>query len=215
MHKKTINKIFEILSKKKPNPTTELEYTNDYTLLIAVVLSAQTTDINVNKATKTLFQNIITPSQMLELGEESLKKYIKSIGLYNSKAKNIILLSKQLIEKHNSKVPNNFKDLTALPGVGSKTARVVLNTLFRKPYVAVDTHVFRVSRRIGLAKGDTVQKVETELEQKIPPQWILDAHHWIILHGRYICKARKPLCDKCPISKYCEFYNKTLTDPYE
>ena len=212
MQKKTINKIFETLSKKNPHPTTELESVNGYTLLVAVVLSAQSTDVNVNKATKDLFKKIQTPEAMLKLGEEQLKHYIKSIGLFNSKAKNIILLSKALVEKYKSTVPDKFENLIKLPGVGSKTARVVLNTLYKQPYVAVDTHVFRVSRRIGLTKGNNVQKVEAELEKKIPPQWILDAHHWIILHGRYICKARKPLCEECPISEYCEFFSKnTLT----
>lgn len=208
MQKKTINKIFETLSKKTPHPTTELESVNGYTLLVAVVLSAQSTDVNVNKATKDLFKKIQTPEAMLKLGEEQLKQYIKSIGLFNSKAKNIILLSKALVEKYKSTVPDKFENLIKLPGVGSKTARVVLNTLYKQPYVAVDTHVFRVSRRIGLAKGDNVQKVEAELEKKIPPQWILDAHHWIILHGRYICKARKPLCEECLISEYCKFFSK-------
>lgn len=169
MQKKTINKIFETLSKKNPHPTTELESVNGYTLLVAVVLSAQSTDVNVNKATKDLFKKIQTPEAMIELGEEQLKQYVKSIGLFNSKAKNIILLSKDLVEKHHSKVPDKFDDLVKLPGVGSKTTRVVLNTLYKQPYVAVDTHVFRVSRRIGLAKGDNVQKVEAELEKKIPP----------------------------------------------
>jgi endonuclease-3 len=206
MQQKTINKIFEILAAKNPSPTTELEYINGYTLLVAVVLSAQTTDVNVNKATKSLFQEIHTPEDMITLGEEKLKEYIKSIGLFNAKAKNIILLSKKLIELYHSQVPNNFEDLTSLPGVGSKTARVILNTLFKQPYIAVDTHVFRVSRRIGLATSTTVTGVETELEKTIPKKWILDAHHWIILHGRYICKAKKPTCETCPISEYCKFY---------
>ncbi len=210
MQKKTINKIFETLSKKNPHPTTELESVNGYTLLVAVVLSAQSTDVNVNKATKDLFKKIQTPETMLKLGEERLKQYIKSIGLFNSKAKNIILLSNDLIEKHNATVPDKFEDLIKLPGVGSKTARVVLNTLYKQPYIAVDTHVFRVSRRIGIATSESVLGVETELENKIPSQWILDAHHWLILHGRYICKARKPLCEQCPIMEYCKFANKNI-----
>lgn len=208
MQQKTINKIFEILAKNNPSPTTELEYINGYTLLVAVVLSAQTTDVNVNKATKALFKKIQTPEEMVKLGEEKLKEYIRSIGLFNTKATNIILLSKKLIELYHSQVPNNFTDLTSLPGVGSKTARVILNTLFKQPYIAVDTHVFRVSRRIGLAISNTVREVEAELEKTIPTKWILDAHHWLILHGRYICKAKKTACETCPISEYCEFYKQ-------
>ncbi|MBP9792126.1 MAG: endonuclease III [Rickettsiales bacterium] len=208
MQQKTINKIFEILATKNPSPTTELVYTNGYTLLVAVVLSAQTTDVNVNKATKALFQQIHTPEEMVRLGEEKLKEYIKSIGLFNAKSKNIILLSKKLIELHHSQVPNNLEDLTSLPGVGSKTARVILNTLFKQPYIAVDTHVFRVSKRIGLATSNVVTGVETELEKTIPTKWILDAHHWLILHGRYTCKAKKPACKICTISEYCQFYKQ-------
>ena len=208
MDKKTINKIFEILERHNPSPTTELKYTNHYTLLVAVVLSAQTTDVNVNKATKDLFHHINTPESMVALGEEKLKQYIRSIGLFNSKARNVISLSKLLIEKYNSQIPDNLKDLIALPGVGSKTARVILNTLFKKPYIAVDTHVFRVSKRIGLSTSNTVMGVETELEQNIPKKWLLNAHHWLILHGRYTCKARQPLCDKCSISEYCNFFRQ-------
>jgi endonuclease-3 len=206
MNPRTINKIFEIFNSLNNKPETELKFTNDYTFLVAVVLSARTTDAQVNKATKSLFEVIKTPSDMLKLGEERLKYYIKSIGLYITKARNIISLSKLLINNHNSKVPSTFEALTALPGVGSKTARVILNSLFHEPRIAVDTHVFRVSRRLGLTKQDTITKVEADLEKVIPKKWKPKAHHWLVLHGRYICKARVPLCHKCPISKCCEYF---------
>lgn len=206
MQAQIVNKIFEILSKNNENPKTELVYKNDFTLLVAVILSAQATDISVNLATKSLFEIYDTPEQILNLGEEGLKKYIKSIGLFNSKAKNIIALCKILISDHQSSVPNSFEELVKLPGVGRKTANVVLNCLFGLPTMAVDTHVFRVAKRIGLAKGNSPEAVEKELLQIIDGKWQGHAHHWLILHGRYICKARKPDCDICPIKEYCEYY---------
>ncbi|MCZ6886534.1 MAG: endonuclease III [Rickettsia endosymbiont of Ixodes persulcatus] len=206
MQAQIVNKIFEILSKNNPNPKTELIYKNDFTLLVAVILSAQATDISVNLATKSLFEIYDTPKKILELSEEELKKYIKSIGLFNSKAKNIIALCKILIDEYDGSVPNSFKELVKLPGVGRKTANVVLNCLFSMPTMAVDTHVFRVAKRIRLAKGGTPEVVEKELLRIIDEKWLTHAHHWLILHGRYICKARKPDCDICPIKKYCEYY---------
>lgn len=208
MDKKTITKIFETFHKENQTPAIELKYINAYTLLVAVVLSAQSTDVNVNKATEDLFKIVKTPEDMLKLGEEKLKHYIKSIGLFNNKAKNIMLLSDVLIKKYNSTVPQNIKDLMSLPGVGSKSARVVLNTIYKQPYMAVDTHVFRVSRRIGISDSDNVTGVEQDLEKNIPEKWHLYAHHWLVLHGRYVCKARKPLCEECIISKYCDFFKE-------
>lgn len=208
MDKATIDKIFSIFSKQNPNPETELEYVNNFTLLVAVVLSAQATDVGVNKATKKLFEVATTPEQMLALGEQGIKNYIKTIGLYNSKAKNIIQLCRQLIEKHNSVVPSDFKSLNALAGVGIKTANVVLNCAFGEPTIAVDTHVFRVSNRIGLVKTKNPDKTGDVLVKVIPNKWLTHAHHWLILHGRYVCKARKPLCASCPIYQYCKFKDK-------
>lgn len=209
MDKPTIDKIFTILSKESPHPKTELEYTNNYTLLVAVVLSAQATDKGVNKATKALFQRIDSPEKMLNLGLDSLKQYIKTIGLYNAKAKNIITLSQQLIARHNSIVPDDFAKLKALAGVGSKTAKVILNCAFGHPTIAVDTHVFRVSNRIGFVKTKTPEKTEEALLKAIPQRWHMHAHHWLILLGRYVCKARKPECYACPISDLCNYENKT------
>ncbi len=210
MNKKKIDQIFEIWSKNNPHPETELNFVNNYTLLVAVVLSAQSTDIGVNKATKALFKKVDTPEKMLELGETKLKKHINTIGLYNSKAANVIGLSKQLIEKHNSEVPENFDALRKLPGVGQKTANVVLNCAFGHPTIAVDTHVFRVSNRIGFVKTKTPEKTEAALLKKIPKTWQTHAHHWLILHGRYICKARKPECEKCNIKEFCEYKEKLI-----
>ena len=207
---KDINQIFEILSAKNPEPKTELEFANNYTLAVAVILSAQATDVGVNKATKPLFKIVKTPEEMLSLGEKGLKEYVKSIGLYNTKAKNIILMSHALIEKHNSKIPENFDDLILLPGIGRKTANVILNCAFGKPTIAVDTHVFRTAQRIGLSKGKTPDKVEDDLVKKIPIKWKTHAHHWLILLGRYICKARKPDCQKCSITHLCKFYKKLM-----
>ncbi|HJD62921.1 MAG TPA: endonuclease III [Rickettsia endosymbiont of Degeeriella rufa] len=209
MQAEIVNKIFEVFSKNNENPKTELVYKNDFTLLVAVILSAQATDVSVNLATKSLFETYDTPEKILGLGEEGLKKYIKSIGLFNSKAKNIIALCQILISTYDSKVPNNFEELVKLPGVGRKNANVVLNCLFGLPTMAVDTHVFRVAKRIGLAKGNTPEAVEKELLQIIDEKWLSHAHHWLILHGRYICKARKPDCEICPIKKYCEYYKLT------
>jgi endonuclease-3 len=209
MKKEVINEIFKIWHEENPEPKTELNFVNNYTLLVAVVLSAQSTDIGVNKATKKLFEKAKTPEEMMELGEAELKKYISTIGLFNNKAKNIIKLSKELIQKHNSQVPNNFQKLLALSGVGQKTANVVLNCAFQIPTIAVDTHVFRVSNRIGFVKEKTPEKCEEALMKKIPKTWQNHAHHWLILHGRYICKARKPECQKCKIIDFCQFKEKT------
>lgn len=201
-----IDQIFEILQSHNPSPKTELEYNNNFTLLVAVILSAQATDISVNKATKELFKICNTPEKILKLGEEGLKPYIKTIGLYNAKAKNIIALCQVLINNHTSLVPDNFDDLIKLPGVGRKTANVVLNCAFGHHTMAVDTHVFRVSKRLGFAKGMTPEAVELELLQNIPERWLKFAHHWLILHGRYICKAKRPDCTNCPVNQYCEYY---------
>ena len=210
MLKKSINQIFEIWQKNNPQPKTELEFTNNFTLLVAVVLSAQSTDVGVNKATKNLFKIANTPQKMLDLGEEKLKKYISTIGLYNNKAKNIIILSEQLIKLHNSEVPNDFESLRNLAGVGQKTANVVLNCAFGKPTIAVDTHVFRVANRIGLVDEPNPEKTEESLLKKIPKKFLYYAHHWMILHGRYTCIARKPNCKNCQIEKFCKFDQKIL-----
>ena len=210
MLKKSINQIFEIWQKNNPQPKTELEFTNNFTLLVAVVLSAQSTDIGVNKATKNLFKIADNPQKMLDLGEEKLKKYISTIGLYNNKAKNIIILSEQLIKFHNSEVPNDFESLRNLAGVGQKTANVVLNCAFGKPTIAVDTHVFRVANRIGLVDEPNPEKTEESLLKKIPKKFLYYAHHWMILHGRYTCIARKPNCKNCQIEKFCKFDQKIL-----
>lgn len=207
MDKTTINKIFSIFQQQNPEPKTELEFINHYTLLVAVVLSAQSTDVGVNKATKKLFAIAGTPEKMLELGEENLKKYINTIGLYNNKAKNVIALSKILVEKFNSEVPENLEVLQSLPGVGRKTANVVLNCAFGHPTIGVDTHVFRVSNRIGLVSEKDVLKTELALLKNIPQKWQQHAHHWLILHGRYICTAKKPKCEICPINQYCQYAN--------
>jgi endonuclease-3 len=209
MNKTTINKIFSIFASQNPSPQTELQFTNNYTLLVAVVLSAQSTDIGVNKATKRLFEVANSPEKMVKLGEENLKKYINTIGLYNGKAKNIIALSKILIEKFNSQVPEDLEILQTLPGVGRKTANVVLNCAFGHSTIAVDTHVFRVSNRIGLVDEKDVLKTELALLKNIPRKWQQHAHHWLILHGRYVCVARKPKCFECKINQLCQFKNKT------
>jgi len=206
-----IEKIFCNFQKANPNPQTELNYNNNFTLLVAVVLSAQSTDVGVNKATKELFKIANTPQKMLDLGEEKLKKYISTIGLFNGKAKNIILLSRQLIELHNSEVPRDFFALKKLAGVGQKTANVVLNCAFGEPTIAVDTHVFRVSNRLGLVKEKTPEKTETALLKIIPKKYLPYAHHWLILHGRYVCKARSPDCQNCQIEKFCNFNKKIIS----
>jgi endonuclease III len=204
MDKKLIDKIFTIWCEKNPHPKTELNFINHYTLLVAVVLSAQSTDVGVNKATAKLFEVADTPEKMLKLGEKNLKKYINTIGLYNGKATNIIKLSQDLIDKFNSKVPEDFEALRSLAGVGQKTANVVLNCAFGHPTIAVDTHVFRLANRIGFVSETTPEKTEISLLKNIPKKWQNHAHHWMILHGRYVCKARKPECKKCEISKFCQ-----------
>jgi endonuclease-3 len=209
MNLQKIRKIFLCFQKGNPCPTTELHYHNDFELLIAVILSAQATDVSVNKATQKLFQAANTPDAMLKLGETRLKEYIKTIGLFNTKAKNIIQACKILVEKHGSCLPENRKDLEELPGVGRKTANVILNTCFGEPVIAVDTHIFRVANRTGLAKGRTPLEVEKKLLKVIPFEFIHDAHHWLVLHGRYTCIARKPLCSQCLIREWCEFPEKT------
>jgi len=206
---------FARLKKHPLEPKTELQYVNPYTLLVAVVLSAQATDKGVNKATAPLFKTVKTPEQMVALGEEGLTQHIKTIGLYRGKAKNVIALSKLLIEKHGGKVPKDREALEALPGVGRKTANVVLNVAFGEPTIAVDTHIFRVSNRTGLAPGKDVLEVELKLEKVVPDQYKLHAHHWLILHGRYTCVARKPLCPTCVVRDLCRFKDKTRELPAE
>lgn len=206
LDQKQIENIFAYFAHRTPEPKTELIYTNHFTLTVAVILSAQATDILVNKATKSLFEKYNTPSEFLTLGEEGLKQYIKSIGLYNAKAKNIINLCRILVADYNSEIPDDFKTLVRLPGIGSKTANVILNCAFSKPTIAVDTHVFRVAHRLHLTNAKTPDKVSAELMKIIPQKWLKNAHHWMILHGRYICKARKPLCHECGIKDMCTTY---------
>lgn len=208
MSPKTIKTIFKRFSENNPEPTTELEYSTPFELLIAVILSAQATDVSVNKATRVLYQHANTPQTIAALGVEGLSEYIKSIGLYNAKAKNVIATCQLLLEKHHGEVPDNRDDLEALPGVGRKTANVILNTAFGQPTMAVDTHIFRVANRIGLADGKTPLAVEKQLVKNIPKAYLHDAHHWLILHGRYICVARKPKCQDCIIADCCEFPDK-------
>ena len=203
-----VETFFERLSRATPEPVTELKYVNPYTLLVAVVLSAQATDVGVNKATGPLFAVVDTPEKMVALGEEGLKSYIRTIGLFNSKAKNVIELSRRLIAEHDSEVPQDRETLETLPGVGRKTANVVLNIAFGVPTIAVDTHLFRVSNRTGMAPGKTPLAVELGLEKRIPAHWKRHAHHWLILHGRYICKARKPDCPNCPVVDLCRYKAK-------
>lgn len=209
MTSQEVERFFENLSAHNPDPQGELYSTNPYTLLIAVVLSAQATDKGVNKATKELFKVADTPEKMLKLGEEKLKGYINTIGLYNGKARNIIGLSQRLVGDFNSKIPPKREDLESLPGVGRKTANVVLNAAFQEPVIAVDTHIFRVSNRTGLAPGKTPLEVEKKLMKRIPSRWLLKAHHWLVLHGRYICTARKPKCPTCPVREQCHYPYKT------
>ena len=201
--------LFARLAEALPEPRTELEYKNPFTLLVAVVLSAQATDVGVNKATRALFEVADTPEKMAGLGEERLRDYIKTIGLVNTKAKNVITLSETLVERFGGEVPNDRAALQSLPGVGRKTANVVLNEAFGEPTIAVDTHIFRVSNRTGIAKGKTPLEVEKRLLRLTPDEFKLDAHHWLILHGRYVCKARKPLCGECGIRQWCEYKDKT------
>lgn len=204
--------IFEFyrrLAEANPDPQTELAYGNDYQLLVAVVLSAQSTDVGVNKATKKLFESVKTPAQMVALGEEGLKQHIKTIGLFNAKAKNVIALSEILVRDHGGIVPANRDILETLPGVGRKTANVVMNTAFGAETFAVDTHIFRVGNRTGIAKGKTPLAVEKQLDKKTPAPFRRGAHHWLILHGRYICKARTPECWRCPVIDLCRYKSKT------
>jgi endonuclease-3 len=211
--KAEVEDFFARLKKQNPAPKTELEYTNPYTLLVAVALSAQATDKGVNKATKALFQKAGTPEAMLALGEKGLSEYIKTIGLYRGKAKNVIAAAKLLVEKHGGQVPKDRAALEELPGVGRKTANVVLNVAFGEKTIAVDTHIFRVSNRTGLAPGKDVRAVEDRLEAVVPDKYALHAHHWLILHGRYTCVARKPLCPVCVVRDLCRFKEKTREQP--
>ena len=210
MKRENIAELFRRLRDLDPDPATELEYASPFELLVAVILSAQATDVGVNKATKRLFPVANTPKQILALGEQGLKRYISTIGLYNAKAANLIAMCRQVLALHGGKVPRTREALEALPGVGRKTANVVLNTAFGEPTIAVDTHIFRVSNRIGLAPGKTVREVEDTLLHVVPPEYRLDAHHWLILHGRYTCKARVPECPRCPIRDICRYPHKTV-----
>jgi len=207
--KDEIAAIFAAFRRDNPEPKGELDYINPFTLLVAVVLSAQATDAGVNKATPALFKAAPTPAKMAALGEEKIRDYIKTIGLFNMKAKNVALLAQRLIDEHNGEVPITRELLETLPGVGRKTANVVLNIAFKQPTIAVDTHLFRVANRTGLAPGDTPLKVELGLLKVVPKDYLLHAHHWLILHGRYVCKARKPECYRCIIREWCRFEPKT------
>ncbi|WP_233842347.1 endonuclease III [Dyella sp. 2HG41-7] len=209
MKKADVVELFSRLRELNPHPTTELIYTTPFELLVAVVLSAQATDIGVNKATRKLYPVANTAQAILDLGEEKLKRYINTIGLYNAKAKNVIALCQILVDNYDGDVPNDREALEALPGVGRKTANVVLNTAFGHATIAVDTHIFRVANRTGLAPGKDVRAVEDKLEKVIPAEFKQDAHHWLILHGRYVCKARKPDCPQCVIRDLCKYKNKT------
>ena len=205
-----IEAFFATLQAANPHPVTELEYTSVFELLTAVLLSAQATDVGVNKATRKLFPVANTPEKILALGQEGLESYIKTIGLYRSKAKHLMETCRILVERHGGEVPRTREALEALPGVGRKTANVVLNVAFGQPTMAVDTHIFRVSNRTGLAPGKTPLAVEQQLMKRVPPAYAVDSHHWLILLGRYVCQARKPLCHKCVVSAYCDFKPKTL-----
>jgi len=209
MNREKRTAIFTRLRAENPDPTTELEFKTTFELLIAVILSAQATDVSVNKATRVLYQVANTPEAILALGVDGLKPFIKTIGLFNTKAENVIKTCKALVDKHQSIVPDNREALEALPGVGRKTANVVLNTAFRQSAMAVDTHIFRVSNRTGIATGKNVLEVEKRLLRLVPSEFLLDAHHWLILHGRYVCTARKPRCGACKIYDLCEFKQKT------
>ena len=204
-----IHEMFARLAELDPKPTTELEYRTPFELLVAVILSAQATDVGVNKATRRLYPVANTPQQILALGENDLKHYISSIGLYNAKAANVIAMCRQLLEHHGGEVPRTRDELETLPGVGRKTANVILNTAFGEPTMAVDTHIFRVANRTGLAEGRNVREVEDRLIKVVPPEYLHDAHHWLILHGRYTCTARKPKCLQCPVRDLCRWPEKT------
>lgn len=212
MNKQKREEIFRRLRDYNPAPTTELEFSSHFELLIAVMLSAQSTDVGVNKATRKLYPVANTPEAILALGVDGLKSYIKTIGLFNTKAENVIKTCAALIEKHDSQVPQTREELEALPGVGRKTANVVLNTAFRQVAMAVDTHIFRVSNRTGIAPGKNVLQVEKALMKFVPKEYLLDAHHWLILHGRYVCIARKPKCGSCAIEDLCEYKDKNLDE---
>ena len=212
MNKKKVAAIFARLKALNPKPTTELEYSTPFELLVAVILSAQATDKGVNLATRTLFKHANTPQAIFKLGIGGLSEYIKTIGLYNSKAKNVIEMCRILLEQHGGEVPQSREALEALPGVGRKTANVILNTAFGQPTIAVDTHIFRVANRTGLAPGENVRDVEDHLLKVVPQEYLHDAHHWLILHGRYTCVARKPKCPECPILELCEFREKTRSE---
>ena len=209
MSRDEIQELFSRLRELNPKPTTELEYSSPFELLVAVTLSAQATDVGVNKATRRLFPVANTAAEILALGEDGLKPYISTIGLFNAKAKNVIATCKILLEQYHGEVPRSREALESLPGVGRKTANVVLNTAFGEPTMAVDTHIFRVSNRTGLAPGKDVRAVEDKLVKVVPKEFLLDAHHWLILHGRYVCKARKPDCPQCVIRDLCRFPDKT------
>ena len=212
MKKSSIHAFYSNLQKQNPEPKGELYFVNDYTLLVAVVLSAQATDIGVNKATHLLFKKVKSPKQMVKLGELELKKYIKTIGLFNSKAKNVIKLSQMLLDENDGQVPETRDALQKLPGVGRKTANVVLNIAFGHPTIAVDTHLFRVGNRTGIAPGRTPLEVEKKFEEVTPSEFVFHAHHWLILLGRYVCKARKPDCPACVVNEFCAFKAKTIYD---
>ncbi len=209
MKKESIEPFFATLKAANPQPNTELEYTSVFELLAAVLLSAQATDVGVNKATRRLFPVAGTPQKILDLGLDGLENHIKTIGLYRSKAKHLMQTCRILVEQHGGQVPRTREALEALPGVGRKTANVVLNVAFGEPTMAVDTHIFRVGNRTGLAPGKTPYEVEMQLLKRVPPAYLVDAHHWLILHGRYICQARKPRCAQCAVSAYCDFQPKT------
>jgi endonuclease III len=212
MNKKKVAAIFARLKSLNPNPTTELEYSTPFELLVAVILSAQATDKSVNLATRTLFKHANTPQAIAKLGVEGLSQYIRTIGLFNTKAKNVIAMCRILLEQYGGAVPQAREALEELPGVGRKTANVILNTAFGQPTIAVDTHIFRVANRTGLAPGNDVREVEDHLVKVVPPEYAHDAHHWLILHGRYTCVARKPKCPECPILELCEFREKTRSE---
>ena len=212
MRRIILEKIFSKLHNNYPEPKTELKYLNSYTFLIAVILSAQSTDISVNKVTKNLFKKVQNPYDMINFGERNLKKFIKTIGLYNSKAKNIINLSNIIIEKFNGRIPRNFEELISLPGVGNKTASVYQQTILKIPRIAVDTHVFRVSNRIGIVKTRTANITQLQLEKIVQKKWLMKAHNLLILHGRRVCKSQKPQCNLCSINALCEYDKKKLTN---
>jgi len=210
MKKAHIETFFARLKAADPEPKGELNYSNVYTLLVAVVLSAQATDVGVNKSTKALFEKVDNPADMIKLGEAKLKQHIRTIGLFNTKAKNVIALSRRLLEAFDGKVPETREELETLPGVGRKTANVVCNIAFGQPTIAVDTHLFRLGNRTGIAPGKTVLEVEKKLEKRVPKPYLQHAHHWLILHGRYVCKARKPDCPACIVNDLCNFKGKTI-----